>query len=418
MIKLEVPSGRWHKNSKRVLEFPNNWKVKKIIPNGHLKNPLSLNKIEDSVNRPIKGKSLYEIALDKKEAVIVFDDMTRPTPVYDIAPFIVDTLNKAGITDEHIRFIWALGSHAPYDLSYARKKLGNNIVKRFRIYNHDPFIFENSVNAGTTKNGVNVYLNREYMNCDLKIGIESILPHVQAGWSGGGKIIVPGIASLSTINNFHKSQFECMKHTGFGRWKHNPMVSIFNEASEMSGLDYKFDCFENEKGEITDIFTGPISVTYKEGVERAPDHYSTEFESDKYDIVIANSYAKASEAAISFFLASEIVKKDGVIVLLLDTPEGQVYHYLFGSFGSDYGGLLYTAKREGQTKSCARKVIFNMAYPDKNSCDMICHHNDVEIIKSWQEVINTLKEDYLDDASVAVINDGTMQYFRSKIIST
>ncbi|HJO92434.1 MAG TPA: lactate racemase domain-containing protein [Victivallales bacterium] len=413
MKTVDIPVRRWYENTIRKLDFPEIWNVKKILPLGHKKLLLCNSKIGDAVNKPLQGKTLFEIARTKKEAVIVFDDMTRPTPVYDIAPFIVDTLNDAGITDEHIRFIWALGSHAPYDLSYARKKLGVDIVRRFRIYNHDAFIQKNNIKAGTTANGVDVFLNREYMNCDLKIGIESILPHVQAGWSGGGKIVVPGIASLSTVKDFHNSQFSCIKHTGFGKWKQNPMVSIFNEAAEISRLDYKFDCFVNDKGEITDIFSGDPWTTYNEGVKQAREHYGVISDSEKYDIVIANSYAKATEAAISFFLASQIVKKDGVIVLLFDTPEGQVYHYLFGSFGSDYGGLLYTVKNQGEINNYARRLIFNMAYPDQNACDMICNRNDAEIINEWKNVINTLRKDYSAEASVAVINDGTMQYFYS-----
>lgn len=413
MNTIEVPVRRWYENTTRKLEFPETWNVKKIIPSGHTKRGLRKTEIKEAVNKPLQGKSLFEIAQTKKEAVIVFDDMTRPTPTHDVAPFIIETLNNAGISDEHIRFIWALGGHGTYDLTHARKKLGHEIVNRCRIYNHDAFSRENNVKAGTTKSGVEVFLNREYMQCDLKIGIESILPHIHAGWSGGGKIVVPGIASLSTIKNFHESQFSSMEHTGFGNWKHNPMVSIFNEAAQLSGLDYKFDCFINEKGEITDLFTGPPLSTHVEGIKSASDHYGVLQNSEKYDIVIANSYAKATEAAITFFLASQIVKKDGAIVLLFDVPEGQVYHYLFGSFGSDYGGLLYTAEKESETKKCVRRLIFNMAFPDQNSCDMFCHRNDAEVIKDWQDVMGALKNDYGDEASVAVINDGTMQYFRS-----
>ena len=329
------------------------------------------------------------------------------------APIIVKILNDAGITDEHIRFIWALGSHGTYDLTHARKKLGDDIVDRFKIYNHNAFNEKSHKLAGITKHDVSLYLNKEYMDCDLKIGIESILPHIQAGWSGGGKLVVPGIASISTIENFHKSQLKCVEHTGFGKWKQNPMVSVFNEAAELSGLDYKLDCFINEKGEITDLFTGPPAITYREGVKEAPAHYGTRQEKNKFDIVIANSYAKASEAAISFFLATQIVKKNGAIVLLSDIPEGQVTHYLLGSFGNGYGGPLYAAKKKEGTKQFARRVIFNMAYPDQNSCDMICHRDDIEIIKDWDTVIKSLQNDYHENASVAVINDGTMQYFDS-----
>ncbi|MEI6287335.1 MAG: lactate racemase domain-containing protein [Bacillota bacterium] len=415
MKKVCVPSRRWYENTPRELCFPNRWNVEKLIPAGHLKPGLSLEKITNLINNPQQGPTLAALAAEKKEAVIVFDDMTRATPTYEIVPGVIEVLNNAGITDEHIRFVWALGSHGTYDMSHARKKLGADIVRRFSVYNHDAFNKNNNLKAGVSREGVEIFLNREYMQCDLKIGIESMFPHIQAGWSGGGKLIVPGIASIETIENFHKSQFRDIEQTGFGRWKHNPMVSVFNQAAELSKLDYKFDCLINDRGGIADLFCGSPQDTYAEGVKHAPAHYALNV-TDKYDIVIANSYAKASESAISYVLATQIVKKDGVIVLLLDAPEGQVYHYLLGAWGTDYGGNMYHEHKAGETKNFVRRLILNMAYPDNMTCGMICHRHDAEIIESWEDVLKSLEADYSDGASVAVINDGTMQCFTNETI--
>ena len=413
MKKVCVPIRRWYENTPRELSFPARWSVEKLVPAGHHKPGLPAEKIASLINKPVQNPTLATLAAGKSEAVIVFDDLTRATPTYEIVPGVIEVLNQAGISDDHIRFVWALGSHGTYDMSHARKKLGDAIVRKFCIYNHDAFNKNNHVKAGVSREGVEIFLNREYMQCDLKIGIESMFPHIQAGWSGGGKLIVPGIASIETIENFHKSQFRDIEHTGFGQWKHNPMVSVFNQAAELSKLDYKFDCLLNERGEITDLFCGRPQDTYAEGVKHASAHYALSV-TTQYDIVIANSYAKASESAIAYVLATQIVKKNGVIVLLLDVPEGQVYHYLLGAWGTDYGGNMYHEHITGETKNSVRRLILNMAYPDKMTCGMICHGNDAEIIESWADVLKTLEADYAGGATVAVINDGTMQCFNNE----
>ena len=122
--------------------------------------------------------------------MIVFDDMTRPTPVKDIAPYILASLHRAGMKKDQIRFLWALGAHGAYDMINARKKLGEEIVENYAVYNHDPF--QNTVRVGRTPTGVELWFNREFMACDLKIGIGCITPHVHVGSGEVPRSFFPG----------------------------------------------------------------------------------------------------------------------------------------------------------------------------------------------------------------------------------
>jgi len=164
--KVSIPSRLWYENQEWELTFPDRWEVDNLTSPGFDRPGLSPDEIKDRVDHPIEGPSLEELARGKKQAVIVFDDMTRPTPVGDVAPFVTDALHRAGMERDQIRFIWALGSHAAYDMINARKKLGDHIVENYAVYNHDPF--QNTVRVGRTPTGVEVWLNREYMNCDLR----------------------------------------------------------------------------------------------------------------------------------------------------------------------------------------------------------------------------------------------------------
>ena len=201
MQKISIPSRLWYENEEWELTFPDRWQVDNLNPPGFEKPGLSPAQIKEKVDHPIEGPDLEELARDKKQAVIVFDDMTRPTPVKDVAPYVLDALHRAGIEKDQIRFIWGLGSHGTYDMINARKKLGEEVVENYHIYNHDAF--QNNVSVGRTPTGVELWFNREFMTCDLKIAIGCITPHVHVGYGGGAKLILPGVAGIETINQFH-----------------------------------------------------------------------------------------------------------------------------------------------------------------------------------------------------------------------
>jgi nickel-dependent lactate racemase len=124
MKTLKVPARRWYENEERTLTFPDRWEVDNLTSPGFEKQALTARQIREKLEHPVAGPSLSELAEGKKKAVIVFDDMTRPTPVRDVATPVLDILHEAGMRRDQIRFLWALGSHGAYDMIAARKKLG------------------------------------------------------------------------------------------------------------------------------------------------------------------------------------------------------------------------------------------------------------------------------------------------------
>jgi lactate racemase len=410
MKSISVPSGLWYDNTERELTFPDRWNVTNLTSPGLDKPSLTPKQIKHKIENPIDGATLAELARDKKQAVIVFDDMTRPTPVKDVAPFVLDILHRAGLNRDQIRFLWALGSHGAYDMINARKKLGEQVVENYAVYNHDPF--QNTVRVGRTPTGVELWFNREFMSCDLKIGIGCITPHVHVGFGGGAKIIMPGVAGIETINQFHNQLFRDLSLTGLGNFEKNIMRAECDAAGDLAGLNFKIDCLINRKGQITDLFSGPFRTTHNAGAEEGKEHYGIP-SSTGYDIVICNSYAKASESAIALLLSLQTMKPgQGTAVLISDAPEGQVPHYVMRAWGLDYGGRHYSHRTPGFVQLLMKKLIVLNPLPDRMSLDLICHPDDAAIVKTWQEVLAILEQDYPGEAKVAVIQDGTMQYMK------
>lgn len=337
--------------------------------------------------------------------------MTRPTPVKNIAPFVLDILHNAGMKRDQIRFLWALGSHGAYDMINARKKLGDEIVENYTVFNHDPF--QNTVHIGRTPTGVELWFNREFMNCDLKIGIGCITAHVHVGFGGGAKLIFPGVAGIETINQFHNQLYRDPSRTGLGNFDNNIMRAECDAAGDLAGLNFKLDCLLNRRGEITNLYAGSFKTTHETGANEGKDHYGIPFSSG-YDIVVSNAYGKANESAIAMRLALMTMKPgaQSTTVLISDAPEGQVTHYVFRSWGTNYGGRHYSPRSPGFVPRLMKKLIVLSPYPDRTSLDLICHQDDAVIVKTWPEVLTILEQDYPSEAKVAVIQDGTMQYLR------
>jgi len=411
MKTLSVPSHLWYENIERELSFPDRWQVSDLTSPGFNKPCLSPEQIRRKIESPIAGPTLYGLAKEKKQAVIVFDDMTRPTPVKNIAPFVLDILHNSGMKRDQIRFLWALGSHGAYDMINARKKLGDEIVENYTVYNHDPF--QNTVHIGRTPTGVDLWFNREFMNCDLKIGIGCITAHVHVGFGGGAKLILPGVAGIETINQFHNQLYRDPSHTGLGNFDNNIMRAECDAAGDLAGLNFKLDCLLNRRGEITNLHAGSFKATHETGANEGKDHYGIPFSSG-YDIVVSNAYGKANESAIAMRLALMTMKPGalGTTVLISDAPEGQVTHYVFRSWGTNYGGRHYSPRSPGFVPRLMKKLIVLSPYPDRTSLDLICHQDDAVIVKTWPEVLTILEQDYHSEAKVAVIQDGTMQYLR------
>jgi lactate racemase len=141
-----------------------------------------------------------------KKIGIAFDDISRATPAQALAEVVLSELYEAGIPKENIIFLCALGTHGVHTRLDFVRKLGENIVAEYGVYNHN--CYENCVKIGTTKRGFHVPVNKELMSCDLKRGLGSIAPHIYNGFSGGGKILFPGMAFIDTIESNHRTAFE------------------------------------------------------------------------------------------------------------------------------------------------------------------------------------------------------------------
>ncbi|MHB8896395.1 MAG: lactate racemase domain-containing protein [Candidatus Geothermincolia bacterium] len=408
MQTVMVPNLLWYGNEPRALEFPDRWDVKVLDAPGFKKPALDSEGMKKAFEAPIGSPGLVELAKGAREVAIVFDDMTRPTPVREMLPFVLPALSEAGISAGNIRFIPALGMHGAMNNLDFRKKLGVDVVREYAIYNPNPY--EMCEFVGDSPSGIPVYINREFMSCDLRIGLGCVSPHVHVGFGGGGKIVLPGICGHETIKAFHTQVAARGYETlGLGNFDGNVMYQEIVDVTRMSGLRLKADALINDRGEITDLFVGDPVEAHMAAVEVAREHYGTP-PAAGMDIVVVNAYGKYTEMGISMLMALTCVNFEaGTVVLVVDAPEGQVCHYLMRSFGKEHGGACYIHR--GPVPGTLKGIVCS-AHPDRTMCDLFTDIDSMSLTDDWASTLRLLEEGYPAEAKVAVIPDATMQYFR------
>ena len=392
------------------LNFPPSWAVFFCPMKGGERKRLTPEQTEKAFLNPIGSKSIQELAKGKKEVVILFDDMARPTPAFEIVPYVLRELEKAGISDEQIRFIVALGAHGAQTANDFRKKLGQEILDRFPVYNHHPF--DQGTYLGKTSRGTPVSINREVMACDLKIGIGSIVPHSFSGFGGGGKIILPGVAHIDSIAYNHgilvQEHPDCI---GLGKIEGNIPNLDIEEAAKMAGLDIKIDAIVNLRGEITSLFVGDPILEHREGIKLAKEVYAT-IPAKNMDIAVVNAYSKPNECAAAPFIGIPSLKEEGGdLVIIANEPGGQVVHYLFGEFGKCGEGRLQLPQ---PLPVKVKRFIILSPFKDHVGARFFGEVSSILWVKTWGEVLDLLTAEWGNKANVAIYPDGTIQYFKAE----
>ncbi len=214
-----IPTHEWAGDLKERLDFPGDWEIEVLEMKGAHTPGLTAQQIGNRLDQPIGTLPLPGIVAGKQRIIITFDDLTRPTPTFTVMPWLMGQLKTAGVRDENVLLMGAFGSHRAMTQTEVEMKLGQDPARRFAWQNHN--VFENMKQVGTTSLKNQVKLNRTFMASDCKICISGVKGHEQAGLSGGAKAVMPGVASLDTIQYNHWTILPRSKTSGTFKVFHN-----------------------------------------------------------------------------------------------------------------------------------------------------------------------------------------------------
>ena len=282
--------------------------------------------VREALARPIASPPLAQLAGGRESACIVISDITRPVPNKVILPPMLETLEQSGIPREKITILIATGIHRPNDAAELETMVGSDIMESYRIVNHLSQKPETHTYLGKTENWTPVYIDKTYLESDLKIITGLIEPHLMAGYSGGRKAICPGIASVETMKVMHGP--ELMEHpkSAVGILEGNPFHKEATEIALMAGADFNLNVAIDKERRITGIFAGEMVESHLVGAKFVERQAKVTLPTPADAVVVSSAgYPLDStfyQAVKGLLTAVEIVKQGGSILLVAACSEG------------------------------------------------------------------------------------------------
>ncbi|KJR44240.1 Transcriptional regulator [Desulfosporosinus sp. I2] len=281
-----------------------------------------------ALRNPIGTRPLKEMVKSTDKVVIVISDITRPTPNHKLVPWILEELPHVPL--ENVSIINGLGTHRDQTREELVEMLGETIVDSVRIINHHCHEKAELTHLGTSSFGCDVYLNKEYVEADFRIVTGFIEPHFFAGFSGGPKGIMPGIAGIETILTFHNARMIGDPMATWGILDKNPLQEMTREVNNFCKPDFLLNVALNGNKEITNVFAGELAEAHAVGCAYVKEHAMIKC-AERYDVVITTNAGypldqNLYQAVKGMDAARMIVKQGGTIICAAECSEGMPEH--------------------------------------------------------------------------------------------
>jgi len=279
--------------------------------------------IRRALKTPIGTPHLTEIIRQKKpgQIVIVVTDITRPIPYPDILPAVLAEIHQANIAREQVHFVIATGAHRPNTRAENSRAFGV-LAKQYRFTNHD--CDGKLVSLGILENGTELLINEQVAGADMVITIGAIMPHNLAGFSGGPKLILPGVAGRETIAKNHAMMNR--PGVGPGNISDNPVLGQLLEGAGRVGVDFIVNVVLSPENNIMRAFAGSMKEAWLAGCRFCSEIYCHRLPPQE-EVVIAGGGgyprdANLYQAVKALVNAGRVTKPGGTVVLLASCREG------------------------------------------------------------------------------------------------
>ncbi|HEY4313136.1 MAG TPA: nickel-dependent lactate racemase [Pirellulales bacterium] len=269
---------------------------------------------------------LAELAQGRRDACIVICDITRPVPNQLILSQVLPTLEAAGIPRDSIRILVATGLHRPATAAEIVEMVGPHVAAQYRVENHHGTVLAEHTYLGESPRGVPVWIDSRYVNADLKITIGLIEPHLMAGFSGGRKLICPGLAALETVKVWHGPAFLENPKADCGILDGNPVHEENTWIGRLAGCDFIINAVIDDQRRPLALVAGDMEGAFLEGVAFVR-RVVVDTVVEPVDVVVTSAAGYPLDT--TFYQAVKgltgalpIVKQGGTIILAASMTEG------------------------------------------------------------------------------------------------
>jgi len=345
LISISIPYG------KRDIEFEVSHKSLCEVLNPH---EVTVPSFEEEMNRalehPIGTKQLAEIVHQKRKVTIACEDISRFARTDIIIESLIHRLNRGGIPYENITIVIALGSHRPMTEEEIRTKIGESIFSRVQVANSEFKDKRYLLDLGLAPGGVRIWADKRVIQADVKIGVGSIVPHPALGYTGGAKIIYPGVVAEETVAQLHLRSAILNKNV-MGQVD-NPVRKEMEKWVDTIGLDFIVNAVVTPKNETYAVVAGHYVKAHRRGVEYAKEIYELKAKK-RVDILVVSSHTADQDfwqGTKGVIAGERIVKDGGTLILVTPCYEGVGPHpsYINYTGSHNHENLLQKAW-EGKT---------------------------------------------------------------------
>jgi nickel-dependent lactate racemase len=314
------------------VELRDEWDVTVVGPTfvPGLPNPESA--LRQALQSPIGTPPLCDLVGPNDRVGVVFSDITRPAPNHLLVPAVLDAL--ADVPKDRITLFNALGTHRPNTGTELRGMLGGAVVDSYRILQNDAFDRSTQVHLGVTSRGHEIWVNRELTECDLKVLTGFIEPHFFAGFSGGGKAVMPGLAGLRTVLGNHDADMIGHPKAAWGITWGNPIWEEAREVALRVAPVFLLNVALNRDKQVTGVFAGDLDAAHAMGCAAVREAAMVPVR-HPFDIVIASNSGypldlNLYQAVKGMSAAAQILRHGGSIIIAAECWDGIPDHGLYG----------------------------------------------------------------------------------------
>ena len=274
--------------------------------------------------KPIAARPLREWLKPGGRVCIAFTDITRATPNDRLIPWLLTCL--ADVPPENITLLNALGTHRPNTQAELEQLLTPAVVHNYRVLNHEAENPEALVALGTTRDGTPALLNRHFVEADVRIVTGFIEPHFFAGFSGGPKGIMPGVAGLRTVMSNHGVSNLNDPNATFGITQGNPLWEEMRDIALRAGPSFLLNVSLNERRQITGVFAGDLLAAHHAGCEFVRQSAMQKFDAP-FDVVVTTNSGYPLDQNLyqgvkGMSAGVRVLKPGGTLILACECREG------------------------------------------------------------------------------------------------
>lgn len=280
--------------------------------------------IMECLQNPIGTKRLQDELSGNEKILIAVDDYTRLTPTDRILPIMIKEIISTGVDIGNISVLIASGTHRAMNDREKLKKYGSWVMENVPVYDHLWYDANSLHHMGRTNNGTEIVVNSRLLQADYIIGVGHIVPHRVAGFSGGAKIIQPGVCGAVTTGQTHWLSAKNIRGIDIMGTVDNPVRNEIDKVGVEAGLKFIFNTVQAGSGQVYSCVCGDPVKAFKAGCRAAQDVYCYEIDA-LADIVIADAYpshVNMWQSSKGVYSADLALKEDGVLILVTPCPEG------------------------------------------------------------------------------------------------